>query len=153
MYPDRREPAAEGCALKSDPEMRIVVDTYEGETSGQPVQARRKQHTARSFGAGPSVVALINGHQMKEVKAMTTPQTALAEERVRSDRAEELLRTVDESTKPSLGISLFHLLTLGSIGASIALFLSGKKEAGIFVGLWPPTFQALKSVVDKMEKR
>lgn len=84
---------------------------------------------------------------------MTTPQTALAEERVRPDRAEELLRTVDESTKPSLGISLFHLLTLGSIGASIALFLSGKKEAGIFVGLWPPTFQALKSVVDKMEKR
>lgn len=50
-------------------------------------------------------------------------------------------------------MSLFHILTLGSIGASLALFLSGKKEAGIFVGLWPPTFQALKSVVDKMEQR
>lgn len=69
MYPDRRELAAEGCDPESDPEMRIVVDTYEGETSGQPVQAGRKQQTARSFGTGPSVVALINVHQMKEVKS------------------------------------------------------------------------------------
>jgi hypothetical protein len=65
------------------------------------------------------------------------------------DSAESLLKTVDESTKQSTGVSLFHILTIGSIGASIALFLSGKKEAGIFVGLWPPTFQALKAVVDK----
>jgi hypothetical protein len=65
------------------------------------------------------------------------------------DAAESLLKTVDESTKQSTGVSLFHILTIGSIGASIALFLSGKKEVGIFVGLWPPTFQALKAVVDK----
>jgi hypothetical protein len=65
------------------------------------------------------------------------------------DAAESLLKTVDESTKQSTGVSLFHILTIGSIGASIALFLSGKKEAGIFVGLWPPTFQALKAAVDK----
>ena len=64
------------------------------------------------------------------------------------DAAESLIRTVDESTKQTTGISLFHILTLGSIGASIALFLSGKKQAGIFIGLWPPTFQALKSVAD-----
>lgn len=68
------------------------------------------------------------------------------------DAAESLLKTVDESTKQSTGVSLFHILTIGSIGASIALFLSGKKEAGIFVGLWPPTFQALKAVVDKGNK-
>ena len=65
------------------------------------------------------------------------------------DQAESMLRTVDESTKQATGISLFHILTLGSIGASIALFLAGKKQAGIFVGLWPPTFQALKSVVER----
>ena len=64
------------------------------------------------------------------------------------DAAESMIRTVDESTKQATGISLFHILTLGSIGASIALFLSGNKQAGIFVGLWPPTFQALKSVAD-----
>ena len=64
------------------------------------------------------------------------------------DAAESLIRTVDESTKQATGISLFHILTLGSICASIALFLSGNKQAGIFVGLWPPTFQALKSVAD-----
>ncbi len=69
------------------------------------------------------------------------------------DAAEALLRTVDESTKEATGISLLHILTLGSIGASIALFLSGKKMAGIFVGLWPPTFQALKAAADNKEKR
>ena len=68
------------------------------------------------------------------------------------DAAESMLRTVDESTQGATGISLFHILTLGSIGASIALFFSGNKQAGIFVGLWPPTFQALKSVVDKNKK-
>ncbi len=68
------------------------------------------------------------------------------------DAAESMLKTVDKSTQGKTGISLFHILTLGSIGASIALFLSGKKEAGIFIGLWPPTFQALKAVVDKGNK-
>lgn len=65
------------------------------------------------------------------------------------DAAESLLKTVDKSTQKATGVSLFHILTLGSIGASIALYLSGKQKAGIFVGLWPPTFQALKAVVDK----
>jgi hypothetical protein len=64
------------------------------------------------------------------------------------DVVESTLRTVDESTKTTTGVSLFHILTLASIGASLALFFAGKKSAGIFVGLWPPTFQALKSVAD-----
>ena len=64
------------------------------------------------------------------------------------DAAESVLRTIDASTKGATGISLFHILTLGSIGASLALFFSGNKQAGIFVGLWPPTFQALKAVAD-----
>jgi hypothetical protein len=68
------------------------------------------------------------------------------------DKAESLLRTLDESTKESTGISLFHILTFGSIGASLALYFSGNRQAGIFVGLWPPTFQALKAVVDKQSK-
>jgi len=65
------------------------------------------------------------------------------------DAAESMLKAVDKTTQKATGISLFHILTLGSIGASIALFFSGKQKAGIFVGLWPPTFQALKAVVDK----
>jgi hypothetical protein len=64
------------------------------------------------------------------------------------DVVESTLRTVDESTKQSTGVSLFHILTLASIGGSLALFFAGKKSAAIFVGLWPPTFQALKSVAD-----
>ncbi len=68
--------------------------------------------------------------------------------RENTDVAESMLRTIDVSTKDATGISLFHILTLASIGASIALFASGKKMTGIFVGLWPPTFQALKAVAD-----
>ena len=64
------------------------------------------------------------------------------------DAAESMLRTVDASTKSATGVSLFHILTLASIGGSLALFFAGKKSAAIFVGLWPPTFQALKSVAD-----
>lgn len=65
-----------------------------------------------------------------------------------NDVIESTLRTVDETTKQSTGVSLFHILTLASIGGSLALFFAGKKSAAIFVGLWPPTFQALKSVAD-----
>jgi hypothetical protein len=68
---------------------------------------------------------------------------------VRTDAAESMLQSVDKSTVGATGISLFHMLTFASIGASIALYLTGRREAGVFVGLWPPTFQALKAVVDK----
>lgn len=64
------------------------------------------------------------------------------------DRAEDILHSFDESTKESTGISLLHILTLGSIAASIGLFFAGKKQTAIFIGLWPPTFQALKAAVD-----
>ncbi|HLM60688.1 MAG TPA: hypothetical protein VK308_07790 [Pyrinomonadaceae bacterium] len=67
----------------------------------------------------------------------------------RKDIAESVLATMDKSTKQATGISLFHILTIGSIGASIALFLSGKRMEGIFVGLWAPTFEALKTASDK----
>lgn len=74
-------------------------------------------------------------------------------EATKTDKAEAVLKTIDNTTVDSTGISLFHILTIGSIGASLALFFSGNKQAGIFVGLWPPTFQALKSVVDKSNKQ
>ena len=64
------------------------------------------------------------------------------------DVVESTLRTMDKSTKKAAGVSLFHILTLASIGGSLALFFAGKKSAAIFVGLWPPTFQALKAVAD-----
>ena len=76
----------------------------------------------------------------KENTAMTASNS--------NDVVESTLLTVDESTKSATGVSLFHILTLASIGGSLALFFAGKKSAAIFVGLWPPTFQALKSVAD-----
>ncbi len=78
-----------------------------------------------------------------------TSQNGDTQATAKRDIAETVLKTVDKTTEKATGVSLFHILTLGAIGASIALFLSGKQKAGIFIGLWPPTFQALKAVVDK----
>ncbi len=85
--------------------------------------------------------------------ATRTSQNNTATNGESTDVAESMLRSMDVSTKEATGISLFHILTLGSIGASVALFLSGKKMAGIFVGLWPPTFQALKAVADTNKRQ
>jgi hypothetical protein len=63
----------------------------------------------------------------------------------RHDVTESTLRRADERTRESTGLSLLHWLTIGSIATSIGLFIAGKKELAIFVGLWPPTFQALRS--------
>ncbi|HEY0405764.1 MAG TPA: hypothetical protein VGC89_08545 [Pyrinomonadaceae bacterium] len=90
---------------------------------------------------------------MAQGTATATSQGMGATTTNQKDAAESLIRTVDESTKQATGISLFHILTLGSIGASLALFFTGNKQAGIFVGLWPPTFQALKSVADTNKRQ
>ena len=79
----------------------------------------------------------------------TKTESALTGTPAKRDVVESTLKTVDNSTQNATGISLFHILTVGSIAASIALYFAGKQKAGIFVGLWPPTFQALKAVVDK----
>jgi hypothetical protein len=89
----------------------------------------------------------------KSTAADTLGNLGAGGEATKTDKAEAVLKTIDNTTVESTGISLFHILTIGSIGASLALFFSGNKQAGIFVGLWPPTFQALKSVVDKSNKQ
>jgi len=69
----------------------------------------------------------------------------ITEEVVEMDKAETMLHTVDEKVKSTSGVSLFHILTGLAIVGSVVLFLRGNKLGAIFVGLWPPTFQALKS--------
>lgn len=61
------------------------------------------------------------------------------------DTIESRAGMVEQKMREKTGMSLFHWLTLGSIGASIALFAAGKKHLALFIGLWPPTFQALKA--------
>lgn len=61
------------------------------------------------------------------------------------DRVESNAERLEQQTREKTGMSLFHWMTPGSIGASIALFAAGKKHLALFVGLWPPTFQALKA--------
>lgn len=62
-----------------------------------------------------------------------------------ADRVESALRTIDEKTTERAGVGLFHALALASILGAIVLFLRGRKLEGIFMGLWPPTFEALSS--------
>jgi len=64
------------------------------------------------------------------------------------DMAESMARDVDQEMTYRTGISIFHVLTVVSILASLALFISGRRMLGLFVGLWPPTIQAVKSVVE-----
>ena len=54
------------------------------------------------------------------------------------------MRRAEEETRARTGMGAFDWLTAGSIAASIALFIAGKKQLAIFVGLWPPTFQAMR---------
>lgn len=56
---------------------------------------------------------------------------------------EHVAHQADRAVQENTGASLLHWLTMGSIAASIILFLTGRKQEGIFIGLWPPTFQAL----------
>lgn len=46
----------------------------------------------------------------------------------------------DMSTVP------FYALAAAAIAASAGLYLAGKEDLGIFVGLWPPTFLALSTL-------
>ena len=69
----------------------------------------------------------------------------IAEEVAQTDMAEAVLHNIDRKGESRAGVSLFHILTGASIVAPIVLFARGNKLGAIFVGLWPPTFQALKS--------
>lgn len=70
-----------------------------------------------------------------------------------TDVVEQAARRIDEPVKRRTGVSIFHVLTLASIGASISLFLAGRKDLAIFIGLWPPTFQALKAASESRQER
>lgn len=61
------------------------------------------------------------------------------------DIPEETARGMNQVIRNKTGMSLFNWLTVASIATSVGLFLYGKKELAIFIGLWPPTFQALKA--------
>jgi len=65
------------------------------------------------------------------------------------DKAESMIRDIDRTTERKTGFSFLHIFTLVSILASLALFVTGRKSEAIFVGLWAPTVQALKSVVEE----
>lgn len=62
----------------------------------------------------------------------------------KTDPIESKLHSIDNAVAEQTGTGLLNWLTVGSIVASIYLFSTGRRQLGIFIGLWPPTFQALK---------
>lgn len=102
----------------------------------------------------PTNVMSDKGYASTGSSAMSSSSASSSPTRGRDqDVAENFLRSLDSSTKEAVGISLLHILTVGSIVASVGLYLSGKRMAGIFIGLWPPTFQALKAAADNADKK
>jgi hypothetical protein len=73
----------------------------------------------------------------------------LTEDAAETDVAEAILHNIDRRVQGRAHISMFHILTGASIVASIILFARGNKLGAIFVGLWPPTFQALKAAAQE----
>jgi hypothetical protein len=69
--------------------------------------------------------------------------------RIAGDRAEAALRMLDKGMSGKSRVSVFHVLTAASIVGAILLFLKGRKQEAIFVGLWPPTFEALRSAAKR----
>jgi hypothetical protein len=67
----------------------------------------------------------------------------------RPDFIDNTVHTMDAPVKRATNVSLWNGLAMASIGASLTLFLAGKKDWAVFVGLWPPTFLALKAAAEK----
>ncbi|HYE72535.1 MAG TPA: hypothetical protein VEF04_04355 [Blastocatellia bacterium] len=85
--------------------------------------------------------------------AATTQQTGttFAQEH-HPDFIDRTVRSIDAPIKRTTNVSMWNALALGSIGASLTLFFMGKKELGIFIGLWPPTFFALKAAAEREQR-
>jgi hypothetical protein len=69
--------------------------------------------------------------------------------RANNDVLESTKQQIEETSKRVTGAGALHWATLAAIGASITLFLAGKRDWAIFIGLWPPTFQALRHREDR----
>jgi hypothetical protein len=82
---------------------------------------------------------------------METMETTTASN-TQKDVYESAVKNADDRVKEKTGMSALHWLTLGSIAASLAFYLSGKKNLAFFIGLWPPTFLALKSASQQSDQ-
>ena len=86
---------------------------------------------------------------------MLTTETVPADQH-RAERSEH----VKESVRHAMSVlqvsdevigPVYTGLTFGSIGLSLLLYFTGRKDDALFVGLWPPTFLAL-GILHKMLK-
>lgn len=71
---------------------------------------------------------------------------------IREDHSEGFLAKSIEEQTAKLPSDTFLWLAFGSIGASLALKLSGRERDALFVGQWAPTFLLL-GVYNKLVKQ
>jgi hypothetical protein len=68
-----------------------------------------------------------------------------------ADLGEAVVRKVDQQSMRKMGVGALHILSVASIVGSLLLFLRGRKIEGIFMGLWPPTFEALSAAANRRQ--
>jgi hypothetical protein len=60
------------------------------------------------------------------------------------ESAQGTIRSADELARRHTGMNLWRWLTLGSVGAAVALFATGKKNLALLVGTAPATLSAFR---------
>ena len=83
-----------------------------------------------------------NSRRRQKVSMMPATNVPVPET---GDVLEDTKNKIEQFSREKTGFSALHVLTIATIGVSIGLYLAGRKQLAIFIGLWPPTFQALRS--------
>ena len=71
-------------------------------------------------------------------KLEESPQISQFQEKVKEMAQAKPLRKVMEAQE-ELPLSVYYAGIIGSVALSLGLFLTGRKWASLFVGLWAPT--------------
>jgi hypothetical protein len=87
-------------------------------------------------------VSLAGGGDFVMVETMNRPKQASGTDEAREHSEGVVARTIEQQTA-KLPSDVFLWAAFASIGGSLFLQMSGKKDESLFVGQWAPTFLIL----------
>jgi hypothetical protein len=76
------------------------------------------------------------------IETMNKPQSAFGRQEAKEHSEGIVARTIEQQTA-KIPSDVFLWAAFASVGGSLFLQMSGKKEASLFVGQWAPTFLIL----------
>jgi hypothetical protein len=85
------------------------------------------EHNTSSYGSGYGTGTMEQQREQAREQAKHTGEKVFGQ-------GEQMMEKVE-----GMPANVYYGAVLGSIGLSALLFLIGKRNLGIFVGLWPPT--------------